>query len=335
MSDRLLPTCWVITDGKPGMENQCLGLAERLGLSPQVKRIVLRSPWRQLVPYLRVGLGWAVDGSAGDAVAPPWPDLLIASGRASIAPALAARRGSNGRCLSIYIQNPAIDPGHFDLVIAPEHDGLNGPGVLATLGAVHRITPDRLIDEAGKWPDFAHRRGPRVAVLVGGDNGVYRLTPEITAKLADDLAALSEQGASLLVTPSRRTGAANERILREKLTPLGAYVWDGQGPNPYFGLLAHADAIIATCDSVSMVSEACSTGKPVHIVEMEGGNGKFRDFLSSVYDKGYARPFSGRLDSWHYQPMDATGKAAGAVARLLQVRGFDLPAWRALTEELQ
>jgi uncharacterized protein len=334
MSDRAPPRCWVITDGKPGMENQCVGLAERLGLTPHIKRVALRTPWRQLVPYLRVGLRWAVS-PAGDPVTPPWPDLVIASGRASIAPALRARRASGGRCLVVYIQNPAIATHHFDLVIAPNHDGLLGPGVVSTLGAVHRVTAQKLAAEAREWEMFAQRPGPRVAVLVGGNNGVYRLTPAITTRLADQLATLAASGASVLVTPSRRTGAENEAVLREKLAPFGAYVWDGNGPNPYFGMLAHADAIIATCDSVSMVSEACSTGKPVHVIELEGGNGKFRSFLSAVYDRGCARPFTGQIEHWSYAPLDDTSEAAGAVAQLLRARGFDIAALSGTaTEEL-
>jgi mitochondrial fission protein ELM1 len=45
----------VVTDGKAGMESQCVGLAEALGFTPTVKRVRLRSPWRQLTPYFRIG----------------------------------------------------------------------------------------------------------------------------------------------------------------------------------------------------------------------------------------------------------------------------------------
>ena len=86
-------SAWVITDGKAGMEVQCLGVAEALGLVPTVKRVVLRPAWRLLSPYIRFALSRAA-AKAGDAIAPPWPDIVIATGRQSIAPALAVRRGS-------------------------------------------------------------------------------------------------------------------------------------------------------------------------------------------------------------------------------------------------
>lgn len=75
-----VPSCWVVTDGKIGMESQCVGLAEALGLVPAVKRVSLRQPWRSLAPYLRAGLACAFK----EPLAPPWPELLIASGRLSV-----------------------------------------------------------------------------------------------------------------------------------------------------------------------------------------------------------------------------------------------------------
>src|SRR5580698_3060235 len=86
-------TCWVVTDGKSGMENQCLGLAEALQLAPIVKRVKLRSPWRQFAPFLRYGLDMAFS-RGGDPVEPPWPELLIATGRLSVPAALHIKRSN-------------------------------------------------------------------------------------------------------------------------------------------------------------------------------------------------------------------------------------------------
>src|ERR1700722_2781418 len=109
-------SCWVVTDGKAGMENQCLGLAEALGVAPTVKRVKLRAPWRQLSPFLRLGLPFA-HSSAGDRIAPPWPDLLIATGRHSVPASLYTRRASGGKTFTVQLQNPVIDPSRFDLVV--------------------------------------------------------------------------------------------------------------------------------------------------------------------------------------------------------------------------
>jgi len=313
-------TCWVVSDGKPGMENQCIGLAEALGLTPVVKRVSLRSPWRQLSPYLRVGNRFAA-GPKGDPIEPPWPDLLIATGRQSIAPSLTARRQSRGRTFTVQIQDPQIAPRHFDLVVVPRHDRLRGDNVLVTRGALHRVTPSILAEAAARFaPRLAHLPSPRIAVLIGGNNGVYSLTPAITGEVAEKLAGLTRTyGAGLMVTPSRRTGADNEAILRARLSGLPAEVWDGTGENPYFGYLGLADVVVVTCDSVSMTSEACSTGKPVYVIELEGGSPKFRAFHDGLYKDGITRPFDGTLDHWDHPLLDDTRGVADELRHRLAV----------------
>ncbi|WP_434615310.1 mitochondrial fission ELM1 family protein [Azospirillum sp. B2RO_4] len=311
-------TCWVVSDGKAGMENQCIGLAESLGLTPVVKRVHLRTPWRQLTPYWRIGNRFAA-GPKGDPVEPPWPDLLIGTGRQSIAVSLAVRRQSGGRTFTVQIQDPVMNPRHFDLVVVPRHDKLRGDNVLVTRGALHRVTPAILADAAQRFaPKLAHLPHPRIAVLIGGDNGVYRLTPTIMGDVAERLANLTRShGAGLMVTPSRRTGADNEAILRARLSGLPAEVWDGTGENPYFAYLGLADAVVVTCDSVSMTSEACSTGKPVYVIELEGGSPKFRAFHDGLYQDGITRPFDGSLDQWSYPPLNETEVVADEVRRRL------------------
>jgi hypothetical protein len=311
-------TCWVVSDGKAGMENQCIGLAESLGLTPIVKRVHLRTPWRQLTPYWRIGNRFAASPQ-GDPVEPPWPDLLIGTGRQSIAVSLAVRQQSGGRTFTVQIQDPVMNPQNFDLIVVPRHDKLRGDNVMVTRGALHRVTPAILADAAERFgPRLAHLPHPRIAVLIGGDNGVYRLTPTIMGDVAERLANLTRShGAGLMVTPSRRTGADNEAILRARLSSLPAEVWDGTGENPYFAYLGLADAVVVTCDSVSMTSEACSTGKPVYVIELEGGSPKFRAFHDGLYQDGITRPFDGSLEQWSYAPLNETEVVADEVRRRL------------------
>ena len=311
-------TCWVVTDGKIGMENQALGLAEAMGLKPIVKRIKLRSPWRQLVPFLRYGLAHAFS-DAGDPVSPPWPDLLIATGRASIAASLhirqASRLGGGKGCITVQIQNPVISPSFFDLVVVPQHDRLGGRNVMMTRGGLHRVTPQMLKLEAEKFlPKVVHLPSPRIAVLVGGSNAVYRLTPPEMHAIVRQLADVAGQtGGGLLVTPSRRTGDDNLAVLQNGLRDTPSFIWDGQGDNPYYAMLGLADVILATCDSVNMVSEACTTGKPVYVIDLPGGSAKFRRFHEAMRRDGMTRRFEGKIDAWTYPPLDDVG---GVVARI-------------------
>ena len=310
--------CWVVTPGHAGMENQAVALAEAVGLPFAVKRVHPRPPWTWLPP------GWwpmplAALGDDSDPIAAPWPDLLISCGRRAVPYALLVKRQSRGATAIVHIQNPQTGLTPFDLVAPPRHDHLHGANVIETEASLHRITPARLAEAAESFAgQLAHLPRPLVAVLIGGSNACYRLTPEIISSLAGQLRALClEQGVGLAVTPSRRTGADNIKALREALDGLPAVIWDFEGANPYFGYLGLADAIIVTCDSVNMVSEACATGKPVHIVHLAGGNRKFNEFHANMQAAGYTRPFQGKLEQWRYQPAGDVDRVAARVRELL------------------
>jgi mitochondrial fission protein ELM1 len=284
----------VVTDGKSGMESQCLGLAEALGLEPTIFRIALREPWRSLAPHLRIALAGAF---VGEPFSPPWPDLLIATGRQSVPASLYICQRSP-RTRRVQIQSPAIQSRNFDLVVAPVHDDLWGANVIQTIGALHRATPERLGASAETLaPQIAALPHPRVAVLIGGANGVYSFGAEDARALAAELARqASHLGGSILVTPSRRTGEQNIAILRGALARTPGYFWDGTGDNPYFGILGSADVILVTSDSVNMVTEACASGRPVYIYDLPGGSRKFTRFHEALYLRGYARPYCGSLE---------------------------------------
>ena len=317
------PTCWVVTDGKVGMEVQCLGLAEALGLEPAVKRIDVPRPWRWLAPrFIRDPL--ARLGPDGDALAPPWPDVLIGSGRQAIAPSIAIRHASGGGTFTIQVQNPGVDPTRFDVVVAPKHDGLEAPNVVTTTGSLNRITPERLAAAAERFGSrFDDLPRPLVAVLLGGDNKVYRMTRHAMRRLGERLAALSRrEGAGLLVSPSRRTNAKALDALSGALETVTARIWDGQGENPYFGFLALADAFVVTADSVNMVCEAATTGKPVYVVDLDGGSRKFRRFRETLRADGITRSFDGRVETWTYPPLRDTQDAAVEIGRRWRERGM-------------
>jgi uncharacterized protein len=311
------PLVWVLHDGKPGMASQALGLAEATGLDFVEKWLAISRPWAWLPPQL-----WlhplAAPGPGGARLTPPWPDLVIGCGRNTVRPALAIRRASGGRTIAAQIQDPGMGRGGFDLCVVPQHDRLHGPRVVVTRGAVHRVTAERLAAARRRFPELAALPRPILAVLIGGSNKAYRLTLRRVAEIAEAVATLlHERGGSALVTPSRRTGAAGLAVLSERLAGLSAAIWDGTAENPYFAYLGLADAVLATADSVSMISEAAATGKPVHIFALDGGNAKFARFHRIMQDAGITRPFMGRIEDWRYPVPDDTARAGAALRALV------------------
>jgi uncharacterized protein len=328
-----LPSCWCLTDGRPGMENQAVGLAEALGLNPIVKRVILRTPWRIASPHITAFKRFAVS-ARGDPVEGPWPDILIATGRPSILPSLYVKGQSGGRTFTVQLQDPVSLRRRFDRIVVPAHDGLSGTNVIVMDGAMHRITSEKLAAEATRWASaFASVPTPRICVLLGGANSRYRLgAPEIAA-FALQLKAVSEQGYGLLITGSRRTGEANMAALRHTLAGSPSFISDGTGDNPYFGMLAHADAFVVTCDSVNMISEACWTGKPVHIASLPvrgrgraGERDKFARFHRSLEESGRIRFFDGRIESWTYQPLREMERIAALIKDAYVLRSPGLAA---------
>ncbi|MFL5265838.1 MAG: mitochondrial fission ELM1 family protein [Stellaceae bacterium] len=311
------PAVWVLHDGKAGMASQALGLAEAVGFSYIEKRLDVRLPWAHLPAFLWLSPLRAVR-EMGQRLTPPWPDLVIACGRNTVMPALAIRRLNGGRTLAAQIQNPGVGSGKFDLLVVPEHDVLRGARVIVTQGAVHRVTEARLAAARERFPSLRAMPRPIVSVLIGGSNRAYRLTPHRLGEIADSLAdMLCAAGGSALVTVSRRSAPAALALLRDRLKGLSVFIWDGRGENPYFAFLALADAFLVTADTVSMISEAAATGKPVHILELDGGDAKFARFHATMRAAGITRPFAGRIENWTYPIPDDTARAGAALRALL------------------
>lgn len=316
-------TLVLVPAGKMGHEVQCVGVAERLGAAPVVERVVLRPPWSWLAPH----------GPAAPHLRPLLStdaDLVLASGRQAIplARAIAARPAP--RPFVAVLQAPRVAAGAFDLVWANSHDRIAGANVLQSVTSPNRLTVDGLRTAAGaleaRLPDLPK---PWVGVLVGGTSGSYRLDEPDAAALGAALADFAARhGVSLVITPSRRTGAANVAALAAALAATPHFLWRGDGDNPLMGIYGCADAFVVTCDSVNMIGEAAFTGKPILAWPLPGGRAKFRRFHEAMVAHGALRWFDGTLPAADYAPLDATGLVAEAVRAGLSQRGETAPAAR-------
>ncbi|WP_284258111.1 mitochondrial fission ELM1 family protein [Acidocella aquatica] len=299
-------TARILCTDLAGLRAQALGLAEAAGMDADMRTLEFQPPWDKISPRLWPNIHWAV---GADAFEPPLPAVVLGCGGAG-ARVAAGLRGPGVKAVAI--QHPRMNLNKFDLVMAARHDGITGANVIVTRTALHRVTQPRLAAELIKWaPVFAPYRRPLLAVLLGGSNGRYRFEAAQGRELAGHLAALIRRDRiGVVITPSRRTAPEIVKILRETLEPLGGWIWDGAGENPYFGMLACADAILCTADSVSMVSEAVATSVPVFLLRLPGKSARIGAFMDSLVDAGRVHDFAGKLELWDTQSLDDTQMAA-------------------------
>lgn len=299
------------------MVNQAWGLAETLGYEVELKKICLRQPWETLAPYLTIGLGYCL-AKDSDPLLPPYPNLILASGRRAIPPALYIKQKVVGQQSKVvYLQDPRIDPSHFDAVICPQHDGLTGKNVLQTIGATHRITAKKLAQAKADFHHLNPHNQPVLSVIIGGSTKKYNMDMDFAQRLSDDLIQIAQQGWRILITLSRRTPAAVAGKI--KSLPSSIYVWNGEGDNPYFGLLGLANAILVTCDSVSMISEVCATSVPVYLYPLPKVYWKHQQFHQSLIDMNRVRWWSGALEPYMFTPLNVNQDTVAKLKALLSI----------------
>jgi mitochondrial fission protein ELM1 len=321
---------WAVSDGRSGIENQVLGLAEAVARQHPATIVAKRVRWKG-----RAGsLPWWANPwprcllDPDSAIEGPWPDIWIAAGRATLPLSIRLRHWSKGKTFVVQLQDPRVPPQMFDLVAPPRHDRLHGDNIVSITGSPHRVTPARLKAEysrfAAQLDDLPH---PRVAVLIGGRSKAFDISPERAAALAHEIQLpLQQDGGSLMMTFSRRTPDQARALMTARMRPLPGMIWDGEGENPYFAFLAAADYVLVTEDSINMATEASATGKPVFILKMDGSSLKFRLFHESLEQQGAARPFGGAFHGWSYAPVAETDRLASEVLTRMMVWGALTPA---------
>jgi len=317
------PLIRALTDGGAGMVTQAYGLAQKIAAlgGCEVAHSIVSAPGAAniLPPTLAAEL--RLYKIHGDAHA----DMVVCCGAKSLAAALARKK--NHGAFAVCIQRPRADAKRFDAIVAPRHDYSvaelcameKNPAAktLPILGATGTIDAEALTarqDAARKR--FTAIPAPRTAVLVGGDNRAFSLTPQFCRELA--AAALrADPAGGILATASRRTGPEARRALADSFSGDRCFFYDGEGDeNPYLDILAAADRLLATSDSVNMLSEACAAAKPVYIAELplknEFGRAakKFRRFGDELVARNLARRWEGEFAEWRPPGLNETARAA-------------------------
>ncbi len=303
---------WVLSDNRAGHRAQSIGLAQALA-GDAFREVPLAYNALAGLPNALLGERlWHLQADTRHLIAPPWPAMVIAAGRRLVPVMRHIKRRSPETRLVQLMWPKRLAP--FDYIIVPEHDRApDDPRILRTLGALHPLSVALIEAEATRFrSQWAHLPRPWTAVLIGG-----RLRGADIARLAD-LSELLRDGGSLLITTSRRSPKDTAALLKSRLTcSYWLYDWNSTASNPYRALLGVADALVVSADSISMLSEACLTGRPVRI--FAPGNAlpvKHRQFAARLVTDGYAQWLSpDAAPDW--QPAQALDESARVAEELI------------------
>ncbi len=313
----LLPphtTLAILGSVKLGHVLPCVGVARALAIEPEMRPVKPRSLFHLVSP-------WGPADPADSALDPPYPDIVLASGRETAPYLRAISRRSSGKTFTVFLGNPRNWRRRFHLICLPEHDRLTGGNVFTSLTAPHpRDALAREEAHANPHPGIAALPSPRVALLIGGPSRKYSFEQTDIEALATIATQILGAGASLMVSPSRRTPQVLINTIQKIVQANDdwqrrTFLWDGSGDNPYMTMLALADYFVVTTDSVNMIGESIATGKPVHIYEPSGHAQKFGHFINELLTQGKIRPWAGQLENWTYEPVDSTLVIAQEIAR--------------------
>ena len=231
------PVVWALVDDRAGNRGQCLGVAESLGLGFAIRE--LSYGWAGSLPNVLLGASFAgLTAASRAALGPPWPELVVTAGRRTAPVARAIKRLAGGRTFLAQVMDPGrAGAAAFDLIAQPRHDRSAGrPGTFLITGAPHRITPALLDAAAERWrPRLEGLPRPWIALIVGGSTRRRAFRTEAARTLGRMASAMArDAGGALLVSTSRRTGAAAAAALSAAIdAPSHVYRWGEGGDNPY------------------------------------------------------------------------------------------------------
>ncbi len=330
---------WALTDDRIGSNNQSIAIAEKLSRYYIIKKIVYNS-LIELPNFIRRNSLLGVDKNESDNIDTDLPDVVVLAGRRLSSVALNIKKRNNNRTFIINIMNPDLPFDKFDLILLPKHDNvsqklINKGNIIETNGSVNRINSIRIKQETEKWKDFfKNYNKPLVSLIIGGDTKNYKFNPKEFGEMVGNLSGIVNRlGGTLLITTSRRTSNECLNQIRQKLD-CDYYLYDWRLEtdsdnllktnlgNPYYAFLGLSDFLIVTGDSMSMISEACSTGKPTYVYMPKESLGKkhirfCEDMLKQKYIKEFNKNTT-ELTKYAYQPLNELDRVVKIIYKKLE-----------------
>jgi len=290
----------ILSDGKQGHLNQSVAVAEIIqklrqdkGYSPEnTSYKIIDVKYKNRVSRFLLNCCGSLSSSACQgcmrcvkfclkeesykALINAWGDIIISCG-ASLAPVnIFLARELKAR--NIVIMKPGLaDLKRFNLAIVPRHDKPKArKNVLVTTGSPNRITGTLIQKKAARFSSFLNlKKENRLGLILGGDNPDYKMEPELIKKVISQIKFISGKlDLEILATTSRRTPQNVESLLKDELAGFAgcrllvvANEKNIEGAIP--AILGLCKVVIVSGESISMISEAASSGKEVLVFALK------------------------------------------------------------------
>ena len=298
----------LLTQGMHGMISQVEGLAKALDIDFTHHTVELNNFWKMIPPKLT-----PISQSVYKKINQSEFDLIISCGRKSVIPSIHLKNNSKKKVFNIHIQDPKVNFNHFDFIVAPEHDSINGQNVISTKGAIHYLTDNEIIKNKDYLNSFVKKDQRKICSLIlGGPTKYYDYSSENIKNIFSNLNnLLKKNDFQLVVIPSMRTPKNSIDYAKEYFGKNHTII-DNVDKKAYLSALSISERIIITCDSSSMISEAALTGKPIYVANIlpKKNDKRFQKFRNLFRELNIIRNLGEEEENWNYQKLDETNRVA-------------------------
>ena len=308
----------LLTEGMHGMISQVEGLAKALDLDFIHEKIELNNFWKLIPPKITPIQNFVFKNDIMKDF-----NIVISCGRKSVIPSIFLKKKFKDKIINVHIQDPKVSLSNFDFVVAPEHDGLRGKNVIASIGAIHYIR-DNELDENMSYLKPRLNKEKIVSLIVGGPNQYYDYKDIEVEKIFNKIKKnFIDSGYQLIFIPSMRTPKSVIDSAINYFDKNQVIITDID-KKAYLSSLKLANHIVVTCDSTSMISEAAITGKPIYVAQMPPvkNNIRFQKFFEMFKKLNIIKDLDDKLEDWKYEKLNETDRISGYIKS--KIKNYDI-----------
>ena len=304
----------LLSEGMHGMISQIEGLAKALDLEFTHHTVELNNFWKLFPPKVT-----PISQKTFKKIDTDDFDVIISCGRKSVIPSIYLKQNSDKKVTNIHIQDPKVNLDNFNYVIAPEHDGLNGANVFSTKGAIHYLTKEDINNHTNYLKDRLETGKEYFLLILGGPTKHYDYSDENVLNIFSIFNNLVDKNnLQGVIVPSMRTPKNIIELAKNRLGKKSLVI-DTIDKKAYLSALSLAKYIAVTCDSISMISEAALTGKPIYVADIPAKKNDFRikKFHKLFNQLNIVKKLDNKLEIWHYENLDETSRIAKQIKKEL------------------